>query len=250
MNDSLQTQAHAVGHIEIDPNSYLVIDRERITNRNFDGIELEKFTAINSRFKKCTFVDARIRDACWGGGRRRTNYIECTFDGAKFGSISPGNARFVDCSFRNVRISEFLGRDIELIDCKFSGTLKKGFLNGRRDKSEVGFFGRRRNKFAGNDFSECELQDFSFRTGVQLERSKLPSGPRYVFIDDPRSSLDGAKLHIAKWDSADDRRLGNAIIQSMEMELKDGQRQQLYIIHDSRQFAAVSKRLADFFVSG
>jgi uncharacterized protein YjbI with pentapeptide repeats len=239
-----------VGRVEIDPNSYLVIDGERVANRNFDSIELEKFTAINSRFKNCTFVGARIRDACWGGGRKRTVYVECQFDGANFGSVSPGNARFVDCSFENVRISEFLGRDVELINCKFSGVLEKGFLNGRRDRSEVGLFERRRNRIEGNDFSECELKDFSFRTGIRLERDKLPSGPQYVFIDDLRSSLEGAKAHVAEWDSAEDRRLGNAIIQSMEMDLEDGQYQQLYIVNDSGQFATASKRLAGFFVSG
>jgi len=250
VNDSIQIQARSVGRVEIDPNSYLVIDSERVANRSFDGVELEKFTAINSRFKNCTFVDARIRDACWGGGRKRTDYVECRFDGAKFGSISPGNVRFVDCSFKNVRISEFFGWDVELINCKFSGALEKGFLNGRRDQSEVGLFERRRNRIAGNDFSECDLKDFAFRTGIRLERDKLPSGPQYAFIDDLRSSLEGAKAHVADWDSAEDRRLGNAIIQSMEIDLKDGQHQQLYIVNDSGRFAAVSKRLADFFVSG
>ncbi|MDX1507090.1 MAG: hypothetical protein R3358_02340 [Woeseiaceae bacterium] len=250
MNDPIRIQARSVGRVEIDPDSHQVIDGERIANRSFDGVELEKFTAINSRFTNCTFVDARIRDACWGGGRKRTDYVECSFDGAQFGSISPGNARFVDCSFDNVRISEFFARDIELIDCKFSGLLEKGFLNGRRDATKFRFFERRRNKIEGNDFSECELRDFSFRTGIRLERGKLPSGPNYVFIDDLRSALEGARAHVAGWDSANDRRLGDAIIQSMEIDLKGGQRQQLYVVHDTGQFATVSKCLASFFASG
>ncbi len=242
-------RARRVGQVDVDSGSYLIIDSERLRNRSFDSVQLDKFTAINSRFRDCSFVNARIRDACWGGGRKRTDYIGCTFDGARFGSVSPGNARFVDCSFERVQISEFLAHDVELINCRFSGVIDKGFLNGRRERSNVGWFERRRNRIVRADFSECELRDFAFRTGIRLQQERLPSGARYVFIDDLRASLEGAKAHVAAWDSAEDRRLGEALIRSMEIDLDDGQHQQLYIVTDSGQFAAVSRALAAYFVA-
>ena len=62
VTDSIHVQTRRVGRVEVDPSSLLVIDGQRLTNHNFDGVELEKFTAINSRFKNCSFVDAEHKD--------------------------------------------------------------------------------------------------------------------------------------------------------------------------------------------
>ena len=60
----------------------------------------------------------------FGAGTELTEYIDCSFDGARLKSVIAGYSRFVRCSFRDVDIKG-LGDDyLELVDCVFTGKLR------------------------------------------------------------------------------------------------------------------------------
>ncbi len=185
----------------------------------------------------------RIGQATWGGGYRRSTFDSCSFDGSHFRSIAPGNARFINCSFTDVSIPEFYAHDIELIDCTFSGCLEKGFVNGSRDRKRLRFFDRRRNTITGNDFSGCELRDFSFRTGVDLSKQVLPKGEAYLYLANPTQAISYARIIVADWGDPELRRLAGIVLDVWERELKDGQEQIFCYIPPHGEFAGVYKEL-------
>jgi uncharacterized protein YjbI with pentapeptide repeats len=117
-----------------------------------------------------------IESACFGSGKVESIYLDCTFDDSRFSAVTPGIARFERCSFRNVDVSEFLGMGIEMVDCKFSGIIRKGSFNGAVAGRYADYLGRTRNEFRGNDFSAVRLGDFDFRTGIDLTQQVLPDG--------------------------------------------------------------------------
>ena len=167
-----------------------------MTGADFSGKGLESFCAIGSRFEGCSFSRVKIGSAVWGGGRKRSTYLDCSFDGAKFRSIVPGNARFENCKFRDVRIYEFLAHDVELVNCVYSGRIDRGFLNRTRHRQGRSFFSRRRNQIVNNDFSGCDLVDFTFRGGVDVTLQKLPSGPKDLYLADASSALERATRRV------------------------------------------------------
>lgn len=98
--------------------------------------------------------------------------MECTFDGARIAFGPGGYARFVRCSFRNVALRDWFAFTVELVDCIFSciftGRLEGAFFIGTVPDQDVPIVGRTRNEFAGNDFSDMDLRDVAFRTGIDL----------------------------------------------------------------------------------
>lgn len=242
-------RARVTGHVAIDPAKHLTIDSQRFVEHDFSGKKLDSFCSIGSQFLRCSFRDIHIGDAGWGAGRKQSRYTECCFDGAKFRSIAPGNARFEGCSFRNVRILEFFGVSVEFVDCVFSGHVGKGYLNGTRDHRRFSLFERKTNKIVGNDFSECDLRDFAFRTGIDLNKQKLPSGSRYLYLDDVSAALERATPIIASWNDSETRRLAMILLKTVRMDLDAGQKQQLLRIPDRGQFAAPAERLRQVLVN-
>ena len=46
-----------------------------------------------------------------------------------------------------------------------------------------------RNEIEDNDFSRAKLIDVAFRTGVDLTKQRLPSGPECTYLDVAASAL-------------------------------------------------------------
>jgi hypothetical protein len=227
----------------------LVVTGQRLVGGVLSGRRLEYFCAIGSRFQQCSFRDVKFGSAVWGAGRTQSEYTNCCFDGATFRSVVPGNARFVNCSFRNVRIHELYGHDVELVDCVFSGCIDKGFLNGTRDPLGLRFglferlVGRKKNQISGNDFSQCELGDFSFRTGIDLEQQQLPTGPQYLHLPDVALAIRTGRGAIASWPIDETRRLASILLDIMADDLRAGQTQQFFRPATRGQFALPWERL-------
>jgi hypothetical protein len=155
----------------------------------------------------------------------------------------------MNCSFRNVRIHEFYGFDVELIDCVFSGRIDGGILNGTRDPLGLRlrrferWFGRKSNEISGNNFSQCELGDFSFRTGIDLEAQRLPTGPHYLYLIDSALAVERGRAGIASWPDDETRRLASILLDIMADDLSAGQKQQFYRLPVRGQFAVPWERL-------
>jgi hypothetical protein len=237
-------RARATGHVWMDPSKHLVVDGKHLADESFAEKQLDYFCAVGSHFLRCSFRQMTIEDACWGGGRTRSRYIECCFDGARFRSLAPGNARFVGCTFRDVEIDEFYGHRVEFVDCVFSGRIARGYLNGTRDRTRLPVLARRKNEISGNDFSKCDLNDFAFRTGVDLTRQKLPGGPPYLYLEDAARALENGRAAVNSWEEADIRRSATVLLDIIEMDLKAGQKQQLLRLASHGQFATASAHLA------
>jgi hypothetical protein len=115
--------------------------------------------------------------------------------------MGPGGlSRFVRCSFRNVNIRNWLCFAVELIDCTFSGKLQQAVFNGTPLAQKRALLGRDRNEFHGNDFSAADLIDVGFRTGIDLTRQRLPSGPEYLYLPNAREAVGRARSGIMRWD--------------------------------------------------
>jgi hypothetical protein len=76
-------------------------------------------------------------------------------------------------------------------DCQFSGLIKDGnfWLTKRDPKAEALQLSLAHACFEGNDFSECELRNVSFRGGIDIEAQTfgdkdgglvIPNGPQFL----------------------------------------------------------------------
>ncbi len=76
-------------------------------------------------------------------------------------------------------------------DCQFSGIIKDGnfWLTKRDPKAEARQLSLAHACFEGNDFSECELRNVSFRGGIDIEAQTfgdkydglvIPNGPQFL----------------------------------------------------------------------
>jgi len=173
-----------------------------------------------------------ISDACFGGGTKTSEYIDCTFNGSKITAGSPGCARFVHCSFRDVLIREFFCQNVEFIDCVFSGKLLKGYFNGVVPEDSIQRIGRRRNEFRGNDFSQMELIDVAFRTGIDLASQRLPVGPDYLYVPDAARVVSDVRKQVIAWKDLKLRREAMIVIQVLELQLEGNQKQLFLHVRD------------------
>lgn len=230
----MKIKVKVVGRIEVPKDRCVVLDHVRLTGEDFfPDRELMQFCVIGSRLERCRFDGFCMLKtyASFGAGTEQSEYIDCTFDGAKM-YISPGGReRFVRCSFRNVDIREWLCTTTELIDCTFSGRLRKAIFHGTVPEKDGALLGRKRNEFHGNDFSGMDLINVDFRKGIDLTQQRLPSGPQYLYLPDAAASLARARSELVNWEGSPEAcRVALQMVDNwLEDEvLKDGQ-QQLFL---------------------
>lgn len=235
--------ATVTGHPTFEPGRHVLLKSEQLEQCDFSRAALGSFCSVSSRFVRCTFENAKIKDAHWGSGQAQSEYVECTFDRSRFRSVTPGNARFVRCSFREVRVLEFYAFSVELIDCVFSGRIDKGYLNATVDPGRGQSIGRRTNQITGNDFSECELHDFAFRSGVDLRDQKLPVGKHYLYLPNSSRAIPRARAALRSWPADENRRLAMILVDRIENDLKDGQQGQFFNVPTSGVYALPWERL-------
>lgn len=169
---------------------------------------------IGCRFDRCRFDRISSDTAAFGAGTEVSEYVDCSFDGARLRSVSAGHSRFVRCSFQEVDLRG-LGDDyLELVDCVFTGKLRSTVFWGappqpdgrQRYESHVRFLARAgkpepvgyrelalrpANEFRGNDFSGAELVGVSFR-GIELAEQRLPTGDGYLYLPDAEAAIKRA----------------------------------------------------------
>lgn len=211
----------------IDESHCVVLDHDELRGADFSGRKLVQFSSVGSILEACRFDKTKIEDASFGSGREMSEYIECSFDGARIRFGPGGYTRFVRCSFRDVDLRDWFCFTVELIDCIFSGQLRKAFFNGSVPEEKRGNAGRERNEFRGNDFTAMELIDVTFRSGIDLAQQRLPSGPDYLYLPDAAATLQRARAEVMHWGDLDLRQPAFAILNSLEEEQAGGQRQLL-----------------------
>jgi hypothetical protein len=241
----MRIKARSKGFIKIPDDQCLVLDHARLHDQNYSGRKLRQFASIGSHLRTCNFDDTQIQSASFGSGRETSEYIECTFNGARMDMGPGGFARFVRCSFHDVIIRNWSCFAVELVDCEFSGRLDTAIFNGTVPEDDRGIIGRARNEFYGNDFSAMDFIDVVFRTGIDLTKQVLPSGKDYLYLPHGASTVAHAKSRVATWDDEQMRQGAMAIIQGLEYTLSGGQQQLLLRPSDRYGISGIPRRAVD-----
>ncbi len=236
----------SVGHSRVSDEDHVVLHKQRLVGADFSERQLAQFAAEGCRFERCSFDRTVVKSASFGAGRSASEYVKCTFDGAKLQMGPGGYARFVDCSFEDVIIEHWFCFAVEVVNCTFSGRLKKVVFNGSvpQDKQEVAR--RHVNQFEGNDFSRARLLDVSFRTGIDLTKQKLPTGNEYILLEDAQVAVRRARVAFNTWGDVDAKKRARGVLTVMEDDVAAGQTQLLIRVDDyPRQARSAIKALLD-----
>ena len=231
-----------VGRRKISDDSRIVLEHEDLRDVDLSGRDLIQFSSLGCRFEACRFDKVKIQDGSFGAGGVASEYVDCTFDGARIRFGPGGYARYVRCSFRHVDLRDWFCFAVELVDCTFSGRIRKAFFNGTLPEAERAAAGRERNEFRGNDLSAMDLVDVSFRTGIDLSQQRLPLGPKYVYLPDAAETIRRVRAEVIGWADLEDRAAAMALIKSFQNETAGGQRQLLLREDD---YASLPKRAVE-----
>jgi hypothetical protein len=222
----MKYEAKIVGRKDVPQDQRVVLDHVRLTGEDYSGRKLIQFCTIGCRLEGCRFVGARIDDAQFGSGREMSEFVECIFDGARLVGVG-SRSRFVRCSFRDIDASNWIFNRAELIDCTFTGRLRKAIFSGAVPQQFRADVGRERNEFHGNDFSGMELIDVTFRAGIDLTQQQLPSGSQFIYLPDAGEIVNGARSDVATWPESKDQKTAMGILNTLADEVKAGQKQLL-----------------------
>lgn len=209
----------------VDEGRRVVVDHEELHGTDFSGRKLVQFLSAGSRFEACRFEKVNIDDGSFGAGRQTSEYIGCNFDSARIRFGPGGYARFVRCSFRDVDLRDWFCFTVELVECTFSGRMRKAFFNGAVPEDKRAIAGREHNDFFGNDFSAMALIDVDFRTGIDLHSQKLPTGRDYIFVPDAAEAVQRARASVIGWQDLALRQPAMTLVSLLEQDVADGQRQ-------------------------
>lgn len=228
--------ARSAGTTNVDGNRRIALNHEHLRNADFSGRRLMQFSSVGSKLHSARFDNARIKSASFGAGREPSEYIECSFDGSHIRFGPGGYARFVRCSFRDVDLRDWFCFAVELIDCTFTGRMRRAFFNGTVPEDKQANLHRQRNEFRGNDFFDMDLLDVAFRTGIDLTKQRLPSGPGYLFLADARSAVQRARSEVVGWQELEVRQSAIEIIKMLADAVQGGQEQLLLRAETYSQF--------------
>jgi uncharacterized protein YjbI with pentapeptide repeats len=227
-----------------------LIIKDQVEDVDYSDQKVDYVAVTASRLRRCRFERLRLVEAALSGGGVVSEYVDCSFDGSQFTIVLPGSARFTRCTFRQVTINEWLGDQAELIDCVFTGTIKKTVFWGRqwgegpgrveslralREKQglppmtpeQEAVLLRESNEFRGNDFSGATLRGVSFRGGIDLAAQRLPAGPDYLLLSYAAHAIAHAVEAVTGWPDDERRKLGHRLLNVIASELKHGQSQVL-----------------------
>jgi len=241
----LRFEAKSKGRIHIPADQSVVLDHARLYGADYSDRKLMQFASNGSRLECCHFNNMRIQSAAFGSGRETSEFIDCTFDGARMNMGPGGFARFVRCSFQNTDIRNWICFAVEMIDCRFSGRLCRAIFNGSVREDTRTMAGRAHNEFRGNDFSGMDLIDVSFRTGIDLTKQILPSGQDYLYLSDAISAVTEARSDIIGWKDLEMRRAAMVIIKGLEYNLGGGQKQLILRATNYYSISALPRNVVD-----
>jgi hypothetical protein len=223
----VKIKARSVGFTKINPDDRVFLDHQHLRDADFSGRKLLTFAAVGCHLEQGHFEKCRIDNACFGSGREPSEYIDCSFDRSRIRFGPGGFARFVRCSFRNVVLEDWFCFAVELVNCKFSGRMRRSVFNATVPEGHRALVSRERNEFVGNDFSEMELIDVDFRSGIDLSQQKLPSGAEYLYVANAEVAMQFARANILGWKDLDLRRDAIQMVTGLEDHIARGQRQLL-----------------------
>lgn len=224
---AIEVKTRSRGFAKVHSDENVTVDHEELQAAEFSGRKLKTLTVIGSRLTACKFEKMRIEGCALGAGKEVSEYIGCSFDGSDMRMGVGGYARFESCSFQNTRVEDWFCFAVEMVDCSFSGRMVGSFFNGRPRDDQQSAVKRKRNDFYGNDFSKMKLEDVAFRTGIDLERQKLPTGAEYIYLRDAETAVRNARAEILEWKDLELRKLSMSWIKTMDEEIQNGQRQML-----------------------
>jgi hypothetical protein len=234
--------ARVVGKRKLNDDQVVVLDHIVLDGADFSGRKLVQFSAAGCRFTNSDFTLMSIDDGAFGAGRDRSEYLDCHFDGSRITFGPGGHARFVRCSFGDVDLRDWMCSTVELVDCTFSGVLRTAVFNGTVPREQQKSVGRDRNDFRGNDFSACRLIDVGFRTGIDLEAQRLPTGPDYLYVHRADRALAAARTKVDAWADAGKRSQIAGFMRLLEMNVAGGQ-SQLFLSADT--YSSVDRGVLD-----
>lgn len=224
------------------------VDGETLVGVDLSGRELVKFTGIGATFVNCRFDNMTITDMGFGHGRARSYYRNCTFDGSVLVAGGADNARLESCSFRNVKMSGWECREFDLVDCVFSGILRRCLFDGRVSNVFGKLVeGREGNEIVGNDFSQASLHGVYFSGGIDLTKQRLPGGPKYLYLPDAVAAIREARSFIVTLPE-DEIQTGQIFLKMFERLAETGQRQQFFRTSDSvRGSGRTGEKVVEFW---
>ena len=222
----------------------VLFDGAEMRNVQFSRQRFSRFTVVGkSRFVNCDFSGCSFQQSLFSH-TPQVVYEDCRFDGARFGVIDPGQARFERCSFEETRIKEWFCTVAEFVGCSFGGRIEGTVFFGRPFGPGAESLDPRReiNEFSGNDFRKCELIDTAFRMGVDLRQQQLPQGDEYIFVDRLGERTAIVQEEVANWDDPKARDLALALLKGLAEDAAGGQ-EQLFAMRDDPFLRAVPKRI-------
>jgi hypothetical protein len=242
----MRIEARSKGRITITDDQLVMVDHARLHGEDYSGRKLLQFATVGSHLHACNFDNTQIQSAAFGSGVETSEFVECTFNGARMDMGPGGFARFVRCSFRDVKIRNWICFAVEMIDCTFSGRLETAIFNGTVPEDIRLIIGRNAaNEFHGNDFSALDLIDVAFRTGIDLTKQVLPSGEDYLYLPQAALAVSRVKSRVAGWDDEKLRRAATPIIQGLEYRLLGGQQQLLLRRSNYDGISAIPREAVD-----
>jgi hypothetical protein len=87
--------------------------------------------------------------------------------------------------------------------------------------------GRKRNEFKGNDFNGCEFFDVGFRSGIDLEAQRLPTGPGYLYLRHAKEAVLATHAAVEDWPDPTKRSEALGLLRFLDWTLAGGQTQLL-----------------------
>ncbi|MBC7274913.1 hypothetical protein [Nocardioides sp.] len=225
-------RARRTGYTQISDDDRMVLSRQQLVGADFSGRHLTQFSAEGSRFEQCRFDRTVIESGSFGAGRSVSEYVGCSFDGARIRMGPGGYARFIDCSFDKANIEHWVCFAVELVGCTFSGRLDKVVFNGTPRPEDVDVTGSPVNRFEGNDFARAKLVDVGFRTGIDLAKQRLPTGDEYTLLEDAKTAVRRARIALNAWEDPESKKRARGVLAVMEQDASAGQSQLLIRVDD------------------
>jgi hypothetical protein len=200
----------------------LFFSKKNVKAESFSGKDIDVFNSMQSEFTDCQFNDMNIKQICFGSGSKKSLFKNCNFDNSVFSAYVPGIARFENCSFKNIKVKDFFAIDIEMVNCIFSGEIKKGFFSGLFKDEKGRIYNR---EYRDNDFSGLKLKYngwFSFRN-IDLNLNKFPISDDLLLIYDLKSFLEKVKNNADKIEDNGIRRDLLEVLSILSMETLNNQ---------------------------
>jgi uncharacterized protein YjbI with pentapeptide repeats len=198
----------------------LKLQDERLVGHTFSGSRFSDIWISGCQLERCDFSAVRADGFTPGvsdsGGP--STYLDCVFDGAQMRLGPSGYGRFERCSFRNVDLRDWMWKGVDLVECTFTGSLRRTIMWGSTQD------GRRTNEVRDNDLSGARLIDFTFRGGVDVTAQRMPAGGAGVVIADLVAIFPAVRERVVRWPDLDERRELWVYIQGLELDLDTGQR--------------------------